>query len=282
MIAGNSCYTSSGMLIMSNVLTCSPSRRSPRPLDDDRQFIVSVERGLRLLQELARSPGGATNSELAERIGLARSTISRLVHTLRTLGYLTLDPSSRRYVLTPKVLTLGYSVLSDANLLRTVRPGLQHIAEMTGETTALAVHDGLYATFVGCARGGNMLAVQIETGARLPMASSASGLALLKAMPEDERKRLIFRLRRNMREHKLDDASFDRRLKAALKSEIVIVCDAWHQGIGGIAVPVRLGNDIGAIAIAVSTAVVSEDKMRHELGRCLLDTVRDFQIELAH
>lgn len=237
---------------------------------------------MRLLQELARSRGGATNSELAERTGLARSTVSRLVHTLRNLGYLTLDPDGRRYVLTPKVLTLGYSVLSDANLLQTVRPALQRIAESTGETTALAVHDGLYATFVGCARGKNLLAVQVETGARLPMTSSASGLALLKAMPEEERKRVVFRLRQNLSEHNLDDAPFDRRLKAALSSDVAIVCDAWHQGIGGIAVPVRIANDVGAIAIAVSTGVVSEYRMRRELARCILDTVRDFQIELAH
>jgi len=251
-------------------------------MSDDRQFIASLERGLRLLQEFARSPGGVTNSELAERTGLARSTISRLVHTLRALGYLTMDPGTRRYVLTPKVLTLGYAVLSDKTLLQRTRPALQRIAELTGETTALAVNDGLYATFVGCARGRNMLAVQMETGARLPMRNSASGIALIKGTPEPERQRMILRLRRDMSQHDMDPAPFDKRLEAARKSRLVISRDDWHEGIGGVAVPVRFGDEVGAITIAVSTAVISEDKMRHELGACILDTVNELQIELIH
>jgi len=250
-------------------------------MSDDRQFIVSLERGLRHLQELARSPGGVSNSELAERTGLARSTISRLVHTLRALGYLTMDPVTRRYLLTPKVLTLGYAVLSDKTLLQRVRPALQRIAEVTGETTALAVNDGLYATFVGCARGRNMLAVQMEIGARLPLHNTASGIALIKGTPEPERQRMIFRLRRVMAQQDIDPAAFDRRLEAAQHGQVVFSRDGWHQGIGGVAVPVRSGEETGAVAIAVSTAVVSEARMRQELAPCIIDIVNAFQIEMS-
>lgn len=247
----------------------------------DRQIIVALERGLRVLQALSRAPGGLANGELAERTGLARSTISRLVHTLRSLDYIALDPVSRRYFLKPKVLTLGYSVLSATTLLQRARPALQRVSELTGETSGLAMRDGLHATFVDCARGRSMLAVQIEIGARLPLATSASGLALLKAAKEPERRQVVARLRANLTQNGIDHAAFDARLKAAIADDVVIVRDAWHAGIGGVALPVRFGDQIGALAIAVSTAVVTERTMREDLAPCLLEVARNFQFELA-
>ncbi len=250
-------------------------------MPDDRQFVTSLERGLKILQVFSRSSGGLSNGDLAEQTGLARSTISRLVHTLRALGYLSLDPVSRRYFLKPKVLTLGYSVLSETTLLQRTRPALQRLAEVTGETAALAVRDGLHATFLDCARGRNMLAVQMEVGARLPLASSASGLALLKASPEAERRRTVSRLRANMTQQGVDHGPFKERLDSAMSSDIIVVRDAWHKGIGGLAAAVRFGETLGAITIAVSTAVVSETAMRDDIGQYLLDTIRDFQLELV-
>lgn len=246
---------------------------------EDRQFVTALDRGLRILQAVSRVPGGLTNGELAEQTGLPRSSISRLVHTLRATGYLALDPVSRRYCLKPKVLTLGYSILNEATLLERARPALQEVAERSGETVALAVRDGLHATFLEVARGRNMLAVQMAVGARLPLGSSASGLALLKVLPEAERRQVAARLRAGMTRNGIGHGTFDQRLAAALSEDVVIVRDAWHRGIGGVAVPVRYGAETGTLCLAVSTAAVSEAAMRHKLAPCLLEAVRSRQLD---
>jgi len=244
----------------------------------DRQFISSLDRGLRVLQAISRSSRGSTNGEIAVETGLAPSTVSRLLHTLRNIGYISLDPDTRRYILTPRVLTLGYSLLSETGLLPRVRPILQQVAEATRETVGLAVRDGSNATFLDCARGRNVLAVQIEVGARLPLATSAAGLALLKGLDEADRKLTAARLRADLTRQRKSGKAFDRLLRAALDAPVVVVRDTWHNGVGGVAVPVRFGREKGAITVAVSTAIVDEETMRAQIGKTLIDAVRRHQL----
>jgi DNA-binding IclR family transcriptional regulator len=237
----------------------------------DRQFVTSLERGLNILRAFSRVAGGLSNGQLAKQTKLAPSTISRLVHTLRNLGYITYDRATRTYVLTPQVLSLGYPVLSRASLLHHVRPVLVKIADETGETCGFAQRDGLYATFLDCIRGRNMLSVQMEIGARLPLATSASGLCLLKACGEAERRMIASQLRAALTRRRAPVASFEQRLIAAMASPVVIMRDTWHRGIGGLSVPVSNGSEVGAITIPVATSHVSERDMRGFLSSKLME-----------
>lgn len=239
----------------------------------DRQFVTSLQRGLSVLRAFARSSGGMSNGQLAKQTKLAPSTISRLVHTLRELGYITYDRSTSSYVLTPRVLTFGFPVLSQASLLHRVRPVLVQIAEETGETCGFAQRDGLRATFLDCVPGRNTLSVRMEIGAQLPLATSASGLCLLKACGDSERRVVVSRIRAALARRRVPVAPFERRLADALASPVVIVRDTWRRGIGGLSVPVSNGTEVGAITIPVSTSRVSEKEMRGLLSSKLLELV---------
>jgi DNA-binding IclR family transcriptional regulator len=236
----------------------------------DRQFVVALERGLRVLRAFSRKPGGLSNGELAKLTKLAPSTISRLVHTLRGLGYLTYDRPTRSYVLTPQVLTLGYPVLSQAPLLHQVRPVLIQIAQETGETAGFAQRDGLYATFLDCVQGRSMLAVRMEIGARLPLATSASGLCLIGACAESDRRQILAKIRANLVRRRTPIGPFEERVRQALDSPVVIARDSWRKGIGGLSVAVSNGKEFGVITMPVATASVSEKEMRGPLSAKLL------------
>lgn len=132
----------------------------------NRQFVSSLQRGLSVLQTFSRNHGRLSNGQLSKQTKLAPSTISRLIHTLREVGYVTYDRSTRSYPLTPQVLTLGHPVLSQASLSHQIRPVLEQIAKEVGETCGFAQRSGLYATFLDCIRGRNMLSVRMEIGAR--------------------------------------------------------------------------------------------------------------------
>lgn len=225
------------------------------------------------MRAFSRTSGGLTNGQLARQTKLAPSTISRLVHTLRNLGYITYDRPSRAYVLTPQVLSLGYPVLSRASLLHQVRPILVQIADETGETCGFAKRDGLHVTFLDCVRGRNMLSVHMEVGARLPLATSASGLCLLKACREPERRAIVSQLRGALTRRRAPAGAFVQRLSAAMSSPVVIMRDTWHRGIGGLAVAISNGAEIGAITIPIATSHVSEKDMRGVLSAKLLEVV---------
>lgn len=245
--------------------------RDNKGRDTDRQFVTALERGLQVLRAFSRKQGGLRNGQLAKQTKLAPSTISRLVYTLRELGYLRYDRASRSYMLMPQVLSLGYPVLSQAPLLHQVRPILLQLAQETGETCGFAQRDGLHATFLDCVQGRNMLAVRMEIGARLPLSNSASGLCLIKASSEADRRFLLQRIRATLARRRLPVAAFDQCVKDALASPAVILRDSWHKGIGGVSVPVGNGSEIGAITIPVATSNVSEREMRSRLGDRMLE-----------
>jgi DNA-binding IclR family transcriptional regulator len=247
---------------------------------EDRQFVTALERGLSVLKAFSQKPGGLSNGQLAKQTKLAPSTISRLVYTLRELGYLTYDRPTRSYVLTPQVLTLGYPVLSQTPLLHQVRPALAQIAQETGETVGFAQRDGLYATFLDCVQGRNMLAVRMEIGARLPLATSASGLCLIKLCTESNRRLIVSRIRASLARRRIPVGPFEERVRQALASPIVITRDTWHKGIGGISVPVSNGEEVGAITVPVATGSVSEKEMRGELSSKILELARRYQLAL--
>lgn len=241
-----------------------------RPIED-RQFVTALQRGLSVLRAFSHKPGGLSNGELARQTRLAPSTISRLVHTLRELGYITYDRATRSYVLTPKVLTLAYPVLSQAPLLHQVRPVLIQITQQTGETCGFAQRDGLYATFLDCVQGRNMLAVRMEIGARLPLANSASGLCLIKSCSESERRIVLSRIRSTLARRRIPVPTFEQRLNEAMSAPVVIARDTWHRGIGGLSVAVSNGVEVGAITIPLSTANITEREMRGPLTAKLLE-----------
>lgn len=235
----------------------------------DRQFVDALARGLGLLEALSRAQRPLSNGELSKATQLAPSTVSRLTHTLTALGYTRLAPGGRAYELTPKNLALGYPILAGMSLIERARPLLKHLAEITGETAALAVRDGLHITFVEVVPGTNMVAVRLAMGGRLPIAVSAAGIALMAALPERERRTLATRVRSYITARQGDMTVFDRCYEQATADGIAMIRDAWRPGIGGVSVAVRTANEVAALTIPISTGSVSEAIMRGPLTEAI-------------
>lgn len=240
-------------------------------MKEDRQFVEALARGIAILEALSKAQRPLTNRAISQATGLAPSTISRLTHTLTALGYTQIRPNTQAYELTPKNLTLGYPVLAGLSLLDRVRPFLHQLADSTGETVALAVRSGVHIIFVEVVQGRNMLAVRLSTGGRLPIALSAGGLALLAAYPDKDGRMLAARVRADITRHGGDHESFNRNLKQTCRDGLAVVRDAWRKGIGGVAVPINVNGEAGAVSMPVATSSVSESDMRGPLAAALRD-----------
>lgn len=232
----------------------------------DRQFVEALSRGLAVLESLSRAQKPLSNGDLALATGLAPSTVSRLTHTLAEMGYVRQNRSSRAYELTPKNLTLGYPVLAGMRLLEQARPHLEQLSRITGETAALAVRDKLHINFVGVVEGANLTAIRLATGGRLRIPVSAAGIALVAALPDDERRHLTARMRREMTRTAHDPGPFTEAVDACRRDGVAIIRNLWHPGVGGVSVPIQYQGEYAALTIPVSTGTVSEDNMRTTLA----------------
>jgi DNA-binding IclR family transcriptional regulator len=157
----------------------------------DGNAVRSVDRAAALLLALGECDGEAGVTELARRLGLHKSTASRLLATLEKRGLVEQDDETGRYRLGLIVLRLAETAERTLDLRAIAMPELDRLARATRETTGLGVAHGDRLLTVAQADGPNLVAMGDWTGRSVPMHSIASGKVLLSAMPEREILRLV-------------------------------------------------------------------------------------------
>ncbi|HWL79809.1 MAG TPA: IclR family transcriptional regulator [Roseomonas sp.] len=165
----------------------SRRRATPSPPDaeasPDRHFVTALARGLEVLGCFRQGEPLLGNQEIAARTGLPKSTVSRLTHTLTELGYLHYVPDLGRYRLGMAVLSLGRAMLGGLDIRHVARPLLEQLATETRSVVALGTRDRMRMVYLEVARGDAAIAVNLETGSRISLLSSAMGRAWLAACP---------------------------------------------------------------------------------------------------
>jgi DNA-binding IclR family transcriptional regulator len=157
----------------------------------DRQFMTSLARGLEVLRAFSPEDGPLGNQDLAQRTGLTKPTVSRITHTLTTLGYLDYDPRLARYMVAPAVLSLGHACVGAAAVRRAAAPYMQELAEYADAAVALGARDRLTMLYLDVARGSRTVAFSLAPGARVPIHNTAMGAAYLSVLPEKDRQFLL-------------------------------------------------------------------------------------------
>ena len=119
-----------------------------RVRENDPDFSGTLAKGLMILQCFVRDPRAHANSEFAERLGLPRSTVSRLCRSLQALGFLDHDDRLDRYFIGPAAVTLGYPYVINTPLLMQLRPAMQSMADRFEGAVSVGVTMDLDVVYV--------------------------------------------------------------------------------------------------------------------------------------
>jgi DNA-binding IclR family transcriptional regulator len=158
----------------------------------DSGAVRSVDRASALLLELGELPGEAGVTELARRLGLHKSTASRLLATLERRGLVEQDEDTGKYRLGLAVIRLADRAERTRDLPSIAKPELDRLARATRESSGLGVLDGdLLLTVVQS--DGPAPCPPDRTGRGVPLHSVSAGKVLLASMPEREVMRLFRR-----------------------------------------------------------------------------------------
>ena len=167
----------------------APVERSDSDLLDG-SAVRSVDRAAALLLALGDFPAEAGVTELARKLGLHKSTASRLLATLQRRGLVEQDEESGKYRLGLVVIRLAERAEKTLDLRTLARPELERLARSTRETVGLAILDVDRCLTVAQVDGPNMVACPDWTGRTTPLHCVASGKILLATMPERDVMRL--------------------------------------------------------------------------------------------
>src|SRR5262249_53837640 len=148
-------------------LAASTSERRPA------HFVQSLERGLSVIRALSAPGEGLTLAEVARETGLTRAAARRFLLTLQDLGYVRAE--DRRFRLTPRVLELGYSFLSNLTLPEIAQPHLRELVHRVGESSSVSILDGLEIAYVAREPTRRIMTVAIAVGTRFPAYATSMG-----------------------------------------------------------------------------------------------------------
>jgi IclR family acetate operon transcriptional repressor len=159
----------------------------------DGNAVRSVDRAAALLLALGDSQGEAGVTELARRLGLHKSTASRLLATLERRGLVEQDDETGKYRLGLVLIRLAERAERTLDLRSIAMTELERLARLTRETVSLGILEGDACLTVAQADGPNLVAVGDWTGRASPLHCVASGKVLLSAMAEREVLRIVRR-----------------------------------------------------------------------------------------
>lgn len=138
---------------------------------------------LAVLRLLGQQAGPIPAAVIVRELGLPRSTVYHLLATMAAEGFVTHLPEDRRYALGIAAYELGTGYSRQAPLQRLARVPLADLVDRTGHTAHLAVQHGREVVYVIEERAPGRPPLVTDVGVRLPAQLTASGRAMLAALP---------------------------------------------------------------------------------------------------
>lgn len=249
---------------------------------DDSASSQSLERGLAILTAFTPDRPALGISELAQRLGLTRSTTHRYVATLAKLGYLDQDDATRKYRLGISVLDLGFSVLGSLELREIASPHLQRLAATTWHTANLAIRDDTDVILIDRIRGRpgryHRLESTLHVGSRIPSYCSATGKALLAFLPQPDLDELLDRVEFLPRGPRTltSRSTLTAELSQVRRTGFAVNDEELETGLRSIAVPIRSrsGEVVASINLAMPWSPVVISELIDQFGPVLQATAR--------
>ncbi|MFF0543742.1 IclR family transcriptional regulator [Nocardia thailandica] len=227
--------------------------------------VSMIERMTLILDAFDSTTPTLTLLGLAERTGLPRSTVHRILDQMIRLRWLAHTPGG--YRLGMRLLELGGLAAEHNELREVVGPLLYELTQRTGLTGHLAVLDGREVLFLDRAGGRSKVPIPTRVGGRMPAHSTAVGKALLATLEPGIAEASLRGSASPLTPRTINDRAELHRELTRIRNRQGVAVDSEETvpGIGCVAVPIR-GRGAAVAAISLSGGIDGE--------RTALDTAR--------
>jgi DNA-binding IclR family transcriptional regulator len=224
-----------------------------------------VDRVFAILKELADGSAKFGDVALAERLGLHKSTVHRLLAVMQHNGFVEREPGSTKYRLGWRIFELGITAASHLDILERAKPYVMQLVETTGETAHLGVlRQGEVVSLVNV-ESRYTVRTPATVGRHIPLHCTSQGKAILAFLPPDQ-------VARRLKGHVFTRHSANTIVsKDRFLADLALVAsrgyavdnEEFEEGLRCIAAPVRdhSGDVAGAISIAGPTFRVTGSRL---------------------
>jgi IclR family pca regulon transcriptional regulator len=253
------------------------------------RFSQSLERGLAILRCFTPERPVLGIADIADDLGMSRSTTHRYMITLAGLGYLE-QGASRKYRLGLRVTDLGMSALYSTDLREHSHAYLEELREQTSYTVNLSVLDGTEILYIdrvrSFRRAQRKIDLGLHLGSRLPAYCTSMGKLLLANLPEEELNDLLASMKLTKRGPNTitNKQALREELEAVLDAGFAVNDQELAPELHSIAAPVRneAREVAGAINMAAHSSMISLEELVDALGPHLVTTANRISARLGY
>jgi DNA-binding IclR family transcriptional regulator len=246
------------------MITKSPvKRRVAKP--KAAKGLVGSQTLVRGLDVLGAVSEGATNlAELAQTLGLNRSTTHRLAATLVEQRFLSFAPRTG-YSLGPKLLELGYMARDQMSFPRIAREHIETLAAGTGDTVHLGILDEARALYLDKIPGRRRVEIRSRIGDRHPLRSTGLGKALILDLGEPRWRELYEAENRDGKHYGVKLNAWLKRMREYAKAGYALDLEENEDRIRCVAAPVRDATEaiVGAISVSSAAQYMNDVRMKN-------------------
>lgn len=224
----------------------------------------SLRTGLRILSEFSHVNGELTVTELAARLSMAKSQVSRMLAAFREEGWVVQNPLTRGFSIGISAYAAGARFINSNRLTSEALPVMRSVVDRCGFTTTLCVLDEAKPLYLLGIDGPVSVDFASKVGSYFPFHATAPG-KLLAAFADES-------VRASMLEHGLasltsrtivEVPALRRELRAIQQRGYAFSSGERATGIGGICVPVFDGEAacVAALGIAYPESLIRAEEL---------------------
>lgn len=229
------------------------SRENEDESDRLQYKVKSLAKALSLFSYFSIQEPELGITELSERSGLLKSSISNMVSTFCAYGFLEKNERSGKYRLGSKILELSNVMYQSHDLRSLVHPYLERISAETGENVYLGILSGDEVLYIDSVFPPASYSARSIIGVKAPLYCTGIGKALLASMPDSVTQHIIDKGLFRFTPNTLCDPVRLRADLAVIKERGYALDDMEHEyGIRCVAAPIRNISDVVVASISIS------------------------------
>jgi DNA-binding IclR family transcriptional regulator len=234
-------------------------------------FVPSLQRGIKILEILAKSRAGLSLSQVTRQLTLPKSSVHCLLRTFEDAGYVYRDVSCGKYRISLAICDLARQAVQNTSLRDHAKLPLRRLAELTGLTVHMAVLEQGSCTLIEKVTPLGVPRTATWLGKQLALHCTAVGKVLLAYLPEPEAERLI--LHQGFIRYNDNTICSFRKLRQELESVRLrgysLDDEEEEIGVRCLGAPILNGarQAIAAVSIVGDTVHISEETLPHLKGQ---------------
>jgi len=268
------------------------AERDALPEDDGRG------KGARISDELARSSpldkvfgvlellscsrGPMSLTDIADGMGMPKTTIHRITAQLERMGFLQREPASRNLAIGVSLVQLGLGIVGASFRTGERHEILKRLAQTLGESVVIGTRVGYEIVYLDDVAQEAPLTLRFGAGLRAPLHCTSMGKLYLAKMSEQEWAAFAKLPLQGFTEHTITDASkLQRQIQRMRKDDFATTNEELIRGVVGAAVPIvdahgKMIAAVSASAPAVRIAVGALQGWKPVLRSAAAELARTF------